>query len=43
MARSRGSKGAAPPPASPGGGPNLLDLPCALLEAIILLLPLKLR
>lgn len=43
MARSRGSKGAAPPPSSRGGGPNLLDLPCALLEAIILLLPLKLR
>lgn len=43
MARSRGRGRAPPPPTAAPAGPNLLDMPFVLLEAILLLLPLKLR
>lgn len=43
MARSRGRSRAAPRPSAAPAKPNLLDLPCVLLEAILLLLPLKMR
>lgn len=42
MARSAASRAAPHPTAAPAE-PKLLDLPCVLLEAILLLLPLKMR
>lgn len=43
MARSRGHGRAAPRPSAAPADLKLLDLPFALLEAILLLLPLKMR